>query len=289
MDEVIVVDDGSTDGTVEAIRGHYGSHVIVVRQENRGVSAARTRAVSEARGEWVAFLDSDDVWLPTKLECQFDALSALGPDFGACITNCSYFGDPEHSLSVFEEGELKTNSPFGHLINPIKHILGTYTGIYVQSLLVRRSLLVEVKGFDSRLNLAEDRDLIFRLAFRTKFCFVSEPLVGIDRTPSESRLTGLLVQKNDQTYAWLELVREKWLAQPELVDQDTRETIQQELIALYYSGATERLGKLRLAAAMRKLYKIRSMGQSYPEIGLTLLSRAARKLSRSFRSRASDR
>lgn len=288
VDEIIVVDDGSTDGTMEAIRSHYGSRVNAIRQENSGVSAARSRAVSEARSDWVAFLDSDDVWLPTKLERQFEALSTLGGEFGACITNCDYFGDVEHSLTVFEEGGLKTDSVFGQLNNPIKYILGTYAAIYVQSLVVLRSLIKEVGGFDSALSLAEDRDLIFRLAFKTKFCFVSTPLVGIDRTPAVSRLTGLLEHKSDQSYGWLELVREKWLAHPKLVDRDTRQTLRQELIALYYSGAVERLRDLRLAAAMQKINKIRCMGPSYPEIGFKLLSRAAKKLSRNRSSSPSN-
>ncbi len=288
VDEIIVVDDGSTDGTMEAIRSHYGSRVNAIRQENSGVSAARSRAVSEARSDWVAFLDSDDIWLPTKLERQFDALSKLGGEFGACITNCDYFGDAEHSLTVFEEGGLKTDSAFGQLNNPIKYILGTYAAIYVQSLVVLRSLIKEVGGFDTALSLAEDRDLIFRLAFKTKFCFVSTPLVGIDRTPAVSRLTGLLEHKSDQSYGWLELVREKWLAHPNLVDRDTRQALRQELIALYYSGAVERLRDLRLAAAMQKIHKIKCMGQSYPEIGFKLLSRAAKKLSHNRSSSPSN-
>jgi hypothetical protein len=60
--------------------------------------------------------------------------------------------------------------------------------------------------------------------------------------------------------------------------------IQEELIALYYGGAAERLGELRLAAVLENVKKIRNMGQSYPKIGLTLLSRGAKKLSRKIRS-----
>jgi glycosyltransferase involved in cell wall biosynthesis len=281
-DEIIVVDDGSTDGTAEAIRERYGSQVKVVSQQNRGVSAARTRAVEEARGRWVAFLDSDDVWMPNKLEVQFEALAAMGNEFGACITNCDYFGNPDLRLSVFEEAGLKTASSFGCLDNPIKCILGTYAAICVPSLVVLRSLLHELEGFDTALSLAEDRDLIFRLSFKTKFCFISACLVSVDRTSALPRLTGFLApHKDDQSYTWLELVREKWLAHPKL-DVDNRQTIRDELIALYYGGAAERLGEMKFAVALEKIRKIRVMGQTYPRICLTLISRAAKKVSRTF-------
>jgi glycosyltransferase involved in cell wall biosynthesis len=287
-DEIIVVDDGSADGTREAVKAQYGSKVTVLFQENKGVSAARSLGVLEARGQWVAFLDSDDVWLPTKLERQFDGLSRLGNAFGVCFTNCDYFGDENLHLSAFEEAELKIDSSSGELRDPIKGILGTYPAICVQSLVVLRSLFNEVGGFDPALSLAEDRDLIFRLGLRTRFCFIAEPLVRIDRTKSLPRLTEWLApQKTDQAYAWLELVREKWLANPELTDRSIRQTIEDELVALYYGGASERLGQFRFAVAIQKINKIHLRGQTYPRIGLTLLCRAANKLLRSIRARSS--
>jgi glycosyltransferase involved in cell wall biosynthesis len=72
-DEVLVVDDGSTDDTRGVLAG-YGDRVRVVRQENAGRSGARNRAVEEARGELLSFLDSDDRWLPSKLERQVPVL-----------------------------------------------------------------------------------------------------------------------------------------------------------------------------------------------------------------------
>src|SRR5437879_3505099 len=62
VNEVIVVDDGSIDGTAQLIERRFGNRICVVRQSNQGVSGARQRAIREARSEWVAFLDSDDEW-----------------------------------------------------------------------------------------------------------------------------------------------------------------------------------------------------------------------------------
>jgi glycosyltransferase involved in cell wall biosynthesis len=86
--EVLVIDDGSTDGTEAALRARYGQEprLRYLRQQNEGVSAARNRGLTESRGELVAFLDSDDVWLPGKLARQVKALLAI-PEAGMVWTD----------------------------------------------------------------------------------------------------------------------------------------------------------------------------------------------------------
>jgi glycosyltransferase involved in cell wall biosynthesis len=104
--ELIVIDDGSTDDTRDRLKPYMG-RIRYFYQDNRGASAAQNKGIELAIGKWVSILASDDVWLPTKLERQFETLATLGSEFGACFTNCNYSGNPDMSLTVFEEGRLK--------------------------------------------------------------------------------------------------------------------------------------------------------------------------------------
>jgi hypothetical protein len=178
---------------------------------------------------------------------------------------------------------LKTSFGFGPLENPIQNLWKEYAGS-VPSLLVLRSVLNEAGGFDENLGVSEDRDLVFRLSFLTKFCFVSAPLVIVDRMPDVHRLTGLLSRKDDRAFGRIELAVKKMLDHPKLLDGEIGAAIQAQFIALYYGWTREKIGDLKLTVVLRNMRKIRGQGQGYYEISWKLLSSAGRKLLRGLRA-----
>jgi glycosyltransferase involved in cell wall biosynthesis len=170
--EVIVVDDGSTDNTRDVVSAFSGKGRYVL-QQNRGRSAARNHGIRLARGRYIAFLDSDDMFLPEKLGVQVSALKS-GWDFGMAYS---------HSLAMYEpgriaEGHLHARGRLSGWIHPeILFIQGTV--ITVPSVLVRARILGEVGGFDETMHICEDLDLWRRIAMRYKVLQIRLPLAVV--------------------------------------------------------------------------------------------------------------
>lgn len=172
--ELIVVDDGSSDGSLEAIADIDDHRILRLVGDRTGPSAARNRGILASRGELVAFLDADDLWDPRKLERQVEALDA-DPD--ASVAYCwldriAFDGSEREALTR----ETQNGDVYPRLL--VANFVGGGC-----NLLVKRATLDDVGLFDESLDAAEDWELNVRLASRHRFVCVEEPLVLKRQTP----------------------------------------------------------------------------------------------------------
>jgi glycosyltransferase involved in cell wall biosynthesis len=194
-DEVIVVDDGSTDNSAD-IAGAFGLPVRVIRQANQGESVARNRGIEEARSEWVAFLDADDVWRPTKLERQ---LAASSSEIVCVHTNYFVFGSidglVDHSL-VPPEVRYRIED------------MSVRNVIHASSLLVRRAVPVR---FPVWTRYAEDLVYCLDLLRHGEIRLVPDFLTGYRRHPrSQSSAPAVESAWHRTVETWLDMNRD-WL------------------------------------------------------------------------------
>lgn len=174
--EVIVVDDGSLDGTVEVLR-QFGSRVMVLQQPNGGPSIARNLGASKARGTILAFLDSDDEWLPDKIEKQVRLMQAYGSSMNCCVCNAAYTeGQGPTARTSFGVAGFDPGFEAAVLENPLAILTTTFL-LFNQVVAIRRDAFEQVGGFDARLRLMEDYELSVRLAALGQWGILREPLV----------------------------------------------------------------------------------------------------------------
>ncbi len=235
--ELIVVDDGSNDGTPKILAA-YGDRITVLRQPNRGVSAARNRGIAAAAGHLMAFLDSDDLWLPQKLS-----------------TQVNFFAEhPEAVICQTEERWIRN----GVRVNPKKRHLKFSGMIFERSLalclvspsavMIKKSLFDTVGLFDENLPACEDYDLWLRVSCRYPVHLIDTELI-IKRGGHEDQLSKAAGLDKYRIQSLLKLLQDNCL---------TPQQKQAVMITLVekcdvYAGGCRKRGKLEEAQTFYQL------------------------------------
>jgi glycosyltransferase involved in cell wall biosynthesis len=167
--ELIIVDDASRDNTEERVKGFNDSRIKFVRHKiNKGGSGARNTGIGEAKGDYIAFLDSDDEWLPEKIEKQILMFKCADPKVGLIYTGV---------LRVDENGRITEQivpKEKGDLCG--KLLEGNFIGT-TSAIMARRSCIMRVGGFNDSLPSCQDWDFYIRLSRVCHFDFIPDPLV----------------------------------------------------------------------------------------------------------------
>ncbi len=164
--EIVLVDDGSPDPVAVADVAARFARVRVIRQDNAGVAVARNVGIADARGELLAFLDDDDVWLTDRLALQVDSLRAR-PDAVLSYGRVSSIDDTGRQIAPADQRPA----------SDIHAVFGRDATPQFQTVLIRRATVSRIGGFHSSLALAEDLDLILRAAREGPFVFVDREIV----------------------------------------------------------------------------------------------------------------
>jgi glycosyltransferase involved in cell wall biosynthesis len=244
--EVIVVDDGSTDGTAEAVGALGDDRVTVVRHESsRGLAAARNAGIAVAAGTWLAFLDDDDVWSPSKLRTQLDAAAETGVEWVYADTVVV-----DERLQVFEADDFPPPEHIPQLLLTGNHVPGGGSCVVARSAAIR-----ELGGFDDELLFFTDWDMWLRLAQRGLPAACSEVLVARLVHP-----TNMLFREGPSVLASLE----RLLGKHREVTREDRLAISEWVAHRYHvAGRNRDAARLYLDAAVR----YRSPGNALAALG----------------------
>ncbi len=253
--EVIVADDGSTDDTVARLEREFGAAIRIVRQQHAGPAVARNAGIHASTGELVAFLDSDDIWMPEKLERCVPALLAR-PEIGVAYTALR--------IRELDSGRAYLQPQYT-LSGPIaRELFLECKGVNTSTLLARRSCLEKVGGFDEEFFRVQDWDLMLRLAEVTEYVHVPEVL-----TERRLHAQGLSVTHQELYARFNLLVLQKALARrPDLY----RPLAAEALSRAHYRFGMLHYGDYRMAEARAEFR--RSLSHRWNRLAADYLLRA---------------
>ena len=182
--EVIVVDDGSNDDSEAVVRSILDARLSYIRlDKNLGGAMARNIGIRAAKGEYIAFQDSDDEWVPDKLEKQLQVFDSPGKNFGVIYSGFLIIGDNYSRYMPPGSVEKKEGYIYEQLL--MENFVGTPT------LLVKKEVFDRVGVFDGSLPRYHDWELAIRMAAEYEFGFIDEPLVRVHASPVSISAEGI--------------------------------------------------------------------------------------------------
>lgn len=205
--ELIIVDDHSTDNTVAVANSFSDPRIrCVINHRTKGACGARNVGIFLAKGEWVALLDDDDVWLPDKLKFQYERMQGMEQTVGLVCTDFAIFKEKGQKPKIYK------NRPSGWVVD--KLLYGGEIGC-LSSVCIRTEVLKAINGFDERFKSNQDQDLWFRVAEVSKFAYVPKTLVCFMQDNRKDRIGSNFKGKLE---GWI-MLRDKHLA---LIDKSLR-------------------------------------------------------------------
>lgn len=248
--EVLVVDDGSIDGTAELLAS-FGDGIRVLHGGGAGVAAARNEAIGSSRGRYVAFLDSDDLWHPQKLEIQVRRLEA---DAGIALVFSDY-----HTFEIDSDGQRRCVETMEHRGDVDFAALFRKNFIGASTVVVRREVFDAVGLFDTHLDRGSDFEMWLRIARRYRIAQVPRMLVEYRRHPKS--LSGTDVEGVLWTYR--EVTGRLIDSEPDVLERIGLSWLEYErLFHERLAERNERFGRHEAAALHRRRAKEYEVGRA---------------------------
>lgn len=165
--EMIIIDDGSTDNTQQVVKSFNDPKIIYIWQKNKGPAAAKNTGIKKAQGKYIAFLDSDDLWLEEKLEKQLEFMEK-NPEMSLLGTGC---------YEIDSQGKILGKKIFPKKNENLQKILIRYNPFIQSSVLVKKEVFDKIKGYDENFSESEDYEFWLRVARYYKIANLPELLV----------------------------------------------------------------------------------------------------------------
>lgn len=207
--ELLIINDGSTDNSVEVCSSyaHSDNRISIISINNHGVSVARNTGIQHAQGEYIAFLDSDDLWQPNKLEQQINFMNSH-PEVGVCFSKVEFISETGQELNQF------STVPTQGLV--ADGLLAENLTCTTSNILCRQQVIKEVGPFNTTMSFAEDQEWLLRVVLLSTWKIMGLQEVHVGYRTNQGSLSS---QLNHMEQGWELLVSKVRCYAPEFIEQ----------------------------------------------------------------------